>query len=257
MNLVEPFPLPLSAARLASRLGCGKRLALCLVRLPELRAALATGGWAAAQSLSPAELARYDGYTFEKRRLEWLGGRLAAKQAAATLRKGSRPGDWPVENDADGRPFYHPPRESDQVPALSISHSHTLAAALAVAGHPCGFDLQKVSDTVVRVREKFSRLSELELLHAAGIGPDREAALLTLLWAAKEALRKGLGGQPLPGFMAMRLARIEPVADRAWLFALRVEADRAAEHLVAIWWLDDFAAALTVITDRYLAGHTA
>lgn len=246
MNLALPFPLPLSPTQLADRLGCGDGLALSLVRLPDLRAALACDALTAAQQLTPAELVRYDGYRFEKRRLEWLGGRLAAKQAAAQLLPGSTPAEWQVDNQSDGRPFFHPVPGCRLIPSLSISHSQGLAGAM-VNTHPCGLDLQRVSDSVIRIRERFCLEAEVELLHSAGVKPTSEAALLTMLWAAKEALRKGLGGQPLPGFLALHLVRVDRIEGQARIFTMQAAGGLVSEHLVAAWWLEDFAVALTVL----------
>lgn len=246
MCLSEPFPLPLPPARLAEILGSSPPLALSLVRLAGLQSALAAGDPAPMRHLAPSELARYESYHFAKRRLEWLGGRLAAKQSAATLCPGSSPKSWVVGNRVDGQPFLQPVA-GYAAPTLSISHSHGLAAALAVSGQPCGFDLQQNTDTVVRVREKYCRETEAGLLHRGGLAAEPVTESLTMLWAAKEALRKGLGGHPLTGFLAMELARIQEVADRAWLFTLKIKTARDAEHPVLVWWLGDFAAALTVI----------
>jgi phosphopantetheinyl transferase len=234
---------------LAETLGLGVRLALSLVRLADLQAALESGEFVPAERLAPAELDRWAGYRFPKRRLEWLGGRWAAKHAAASLWTETAPGDWQVESEPDGRPFFRQVRRHQPATELSISHSHGLAAALAVAGYPCGLDLQRAAETVLRVREKFCHQSEAELLDCSEKRPETAVESLTMLWAAKEALRKGLGGRHLTGFLTMRLQSLDRIADRAWLFTLAVSGGRESRHPVAVWWLADFAIALTVITE--------
>ena len=160
------------------------------------------------------------------------------------------PEDWQVESGPYGRPFYQPLRGCAAGTELSITHSHGLAAAVAVAGHPCGLDLQRVSAVILRIREKFCHDSEAELL-VSGKKPERLAADLTMLWSAKEALRKALGGHPLTGFLAMRLEGLEKIAERAWLLTLvTVSGGNVVEHPVATWWLEDFATALTVAIEE-------
>jgi phosphopantetheinyl transferase len=144
-------------------------------------------------------------------------------------------------------PFLRPAHEGKPGPELSISHSQGLAAALAVADYPCGLDLQRVTDTVLRVREKFCHKSEAELLRCLGKSPESALQSLTMLWTAKEALRKGLGGHPLTGFLAMRLISLDQIGEGAWLFTLALSGARARRHPVATWWLEDFSTALTVI----------
>jgi len=239
--------MPLPSQLLAQKLGLGENLSLTLVRLADLRAALESGGFLPAERLTPAELEQYSGYRFQKRQLEWLGGRWAAKHAAATLRVETGPEDWEVGTGPDGRPFFRPTRWGKPELELSISHSHGLAAALVVAGYPCGLDLQRVTDTVLRVREKFCHESELELLSCLGKNPESALQSLTMLWTAKEALRKGLGGHPLTGFLSMRLTTLDRFGEGAWLFTLALSGASKINHPVATWWHEDFAAALTVI----------
>ncbi len=246
MRPAEPFPLPLSPLRLAEILGLGQRLALSLVRLDSLRTAMESGEFVPAERLTAAEQERYSGFRFRKRQLEWLGGRWAAKHAASMLRTETGPGDWGVESDPYGRPFYRPTRSGNPGLELSISHSDGLAAALAVVGSPCGLDLQKTTDAVLRVREKFCHETEEELLRRFG-KTAQAAESLTMLWAAKEAVRKARGGHPLTGFLTMRLGRLERITERAWLFTLGFSDAREVEQTVVTWWQEDFATALTVI----------
>lgn len=233
-------------------LGLTREPILRRVDLVALQAAVADGRLDATRFLTPVEQATFAGFTFSKRRLEWLGGRLAAK--AAALAWAGQPvtaaalAEWQVSNAPDGRPGLQKVGVSPSGSGLelSISHSHGVAAALVVAGYPCGLDLQKVTDTVVRVRERFCSEAEGALLQSGGVGHEaREEVSMTLLWAAKEALRKGRGGVPLTGFLAMRLAELEKLGEQAWCFRLTISG--TGEHPVVVFLVDDFAAGVSVL----------
>lgn len=244
--ILPPLTPPLEVC-----LGLTREPLLRMVELAALQAEVGGGRLAPAGFLSPAEQATFSGFTFPKRRWEWLGGRLAAKAAALawagqTLTVAAL-AEWQVTGAPDGRPGLQRVGLSPAAPALelSISHSHGVAAALVVAERPCGLDLQKVTDTVLRVRERFCTEAEAALLRRAGVGPDeREEVRLTLLWAAKEAVRKGRGGVPLTGFLAMRLAGLERLAEQGWCFRLAVAG--AGESPVVVFLAGDLAGAVGV-----------
>jgi phosphopantetheinyl transferase len=111
-----------------------------------------------------------------------------------------------------------------------------------VAAHPCGLDLQKVTDTVVRVRERFCSAAEANLLPG---GDQHREVGLTLLWAAKEALRKARGGVPLTGFLTIHLTGLERQAEQGWCFRLAIAG--AGEYPVAVFLADDFAGAVSML----------
>jgi len=220
------------------------------VDLLTLQVELAARRLAPAGFLTPAEQATFSGFTFPKRRWEWLGGRLAAKAAALAWAglplSAAALAEWQVSSAPDGRPGLRRASTIHADPALelSISHSHGVAAALVVAERPCGLDLQKVTDTVIRAQERFCTEAEASVLRG-GVGQDsREKVRLTLLWAAKEALRKGRGGVPLTGFLAMQLVGLERVGEQAWRFRLAVSG--AGEYPVVAFLLEDFAGAVSV-----------
>lgn len=155
--------------------------------------------------LSPDELAQWTGLRQEKRRREWLGGRLAAKWAADGFLAGTAV-DWQrlvIRSEADGRPYVA--TEAHAVaPFISISHSGPLAAALA-ANIPCGLDLQEPGAKLHRVRQRFAAPGEEDLLKASLPRAFPETERLTLLWAAKEAVRKLVRVSPLLGLLEIRL----------------------------------------------------
>ena len=188
-----------------SLFGTSGPLSLILLPLGELEQTQAVS------CLTPTELERFAQFTYPKRKLEWLGGRMVAKYAAisvAAIHDSDETSAWQgleVAAAADGRPFLRIARAPDRkLPDISISHSHGLAAAMAAAEARCGVDIQKVTESVIKVQKKFAAPAEVDILQGlAGCGP--EASQLTLLWAAKEALKKAVGTRALPGFMEMKL----------------------------------------------------
>lgn len=146
--------------------------------------------------LSAAENDLFSTFTYPKRRREWLGGRLAAKAATLSLlQTGITPEALPTLSilpGEDGSPRLSSSLlAADTLPALSISHSDRFAVAMAAKADACGIDIQKISAKTERVAERFCEPGELQLLlkHTPLLsGQER----LTLLWSAKEALKKAL-----------------------------------------------------------------
>lgn len=166
-------------------------------------------GWTpemASQYLSPDELAQWAGMTLEKRRTEWLGGRLAAKWAAAGL-LGKTALEWRsliIRTETGGRPFVAAEPDA-AAPFISISHSGPLAAALA-ANIPCGLDIQQTDAKIHTVKKRFAAPEEEAILNASlPPGAFRETERLTMLWAAKESVRKMVRLTPLLGLLEIRL----------------------------------------------------
>ncbi len=166
--------------------------------------------------LSGEERQRMSRLAFPKRRKEWLAGRICAKMAIEDyFRSLGRESDIPdrteltIASSDVGRPFVlcrgtHPfPPE----PEISISHSGGFALALA-AGSPCGVDIQKTGEGLVRVKERFCTAREEDLL-----GPVMNDPLLhlALLWAAKEAAQKALSLAGMPGLLDLVLEGIEKI----------------------------------------------
>lgn len=141
-------------------------------RLHFLRVAgLSPGG-----ALSEKELLQYSAFKLEKRRSEWLAGRLAAKGLLAA--PGSPPSSLEISSDLLGRPSCGPE-------LVSISHSNGWAVAAHKAGcRFLGVDLEKVEERHPAWYRDYFHPSELP-------EPDPDEA--TRLWAVKEALMKALG----------------------------------------------------------------
>lgn len=178
------------------------RLRLGAVRLPDL---IDFPPDLASKYLSADELDRWTGLHLKKRRTEWLGGRLAAKWAAAGL-LGQSAVDWQglvIRNEEDGRPYVATEIPAE-TPFISISHSGPLAAVLA-ANLPCGLDIQEAGAKIHTVKKRFASPEEEDTLNASLPESFSETQRLTMLWAAKEAIRKLVRANPLLGFMEIRL----------------------------------------------------
>lgn len=149
--------------------------------------------------LTPAEQKIMHSFRYDKRRLEWLGGRLAAKQALQGLDNTKKKASILRQNSSilpneHGQPQIRPPLSNYPAAAVSISHSAGYAAALVCPDGCCGVDIQQKHPTLFKVQERFARTEELAAFSAIG-SISSPLACLALLWAAKEAVKKCL----LPG----------------------------------------------------------
>ena len=72
---------------------------------------------------------------------------------------------------------------------------------------------------------------------------------LTLLWAAKEALRKAADTTPVPGFLELQLMDI--VAPQGlWSLIFNILDPKTTHHKVAAGLVDDYLLAVTVRNDN-------
>ena len=155
---------------------------------------------------------------YQKRHVEWLGGRICVKEALLAFLKSAGPLSADVSaprlrivSAPSGRPLLRQGADSGTmaVPHISISHSGEYVMAVA-ATVPCGIDIQENRDALGRVKEKFCDAAEEKMMMhlLAALAPSEH---LTLLWAAKEAVKKGVILERMPGFLELRLHRIESV----------------------------------------------
>ena len=173
--------------------------------------------------LSTEERDRFSQFKLEKRKKEWLAGRICAKIAVQEYfsnhchdRIMPACTEFSIANSATGRPLLIWNTGEPSGPDISISHSGSLALAIA-ARTSCGVDIQKTRDALVRVRERFCTGREEDLLRSVA-HKDQPLMPLTLLWTAKEAAQKALSINEMPGFLDLVLARIETVGDKEFLF---------------------------------------
>jgi len=160
--------------------------------------------------LSAEEQVYWARITSPKRKRDWLAGRFGARYVAAEVLAQDKAAlhwsDLHVLADENGRPFLSAAGKTGAaLPDISISHSGDLAAVLAVGKGLCGIDIQKVTDQVIKVQERFCTPGEAKILHSCF---DQATAALALLWAAKESLRKVANSRALPGFLELELQEI-------------------------------------------------
>lgn len=166
--------------------------------------------------LSEAENELIARYRVEKRKNEWLTGRICAKMAALHYLREDQlaetalhPPDILIANTESGRPFLtgNLPQELKQSD-LSLSHGGGYGLALIADTH-CGIDVQNSRPTLNKVRAKFC-IGEEELILQDALPDLPDLAILTLLWTAKEALKKALATSRMPGFLELILTKAEP-----------------------------------------------
>ncbi len=174
----------------------------------------------AQQLLAFTEQNQYITYTFKKRRLEWLCGRLACKVAVAQLLGLVCLQDIVVANTEHGRPFIQG-LAGHQV-QVSISHSGRFAVALASVSR-CGVDIQEITPSLKKVEGKFIYSGEIARLKPYTSSAAEQRGLL---WASKEALRKQVEIAPLLGFLESRLASVAVAHDYCMAHHVPVEQKR-------------------------------
>ena len=161
--------------------------------------------------LSPTEANIFRQFRFGKRRLEWLGGRVAAKYCLhQLLAAGTAPLPWrryAILADIHGAPRLERAAADQRDVAISISHSQGYAAALAcpAANGSCGIDIQHLTPKLAKVAERFAHADELDLIDPL-LAP---LTRLGLIWTAKEAVKKCLLADHASFFGSIRLTRIE------------------------------------------------
>ncbi len=163
------------------------------------------------QILSRNELATATAFASAKRQAEWLTARICAKMAAIQYLHGGAdenasldPREVLIANNPNGRPHLSG-RISETLEATDLSLSHGAGYGLAlVADSRCGIDIQEPRATLPRVREKFCTIEEEEIL-SQNLGDLHEIQHLTLLWTAKEAAKKALSHERMPGFLELIL----------------------------------------------------
>lgn len=115
-----------------------------------------------------------------RRRAEWLAVRLLLHRLLQELGHEQR---TPVVKTASGQP------QLQGLPFhISLSHSRGRAAVI-LANHPAGIDIQQFSPRMANVAHKFMREEE-----AACVEEASRLAHLHYFWCAKEALFKANGG---------------------------------------------------------------
>ncbi len=174
------------------------------------------------QVLSETELFYFERFGYPKRRREWLGGRIAAKAAMLELNKPDRMHGrlqrLSILPDDHGRPI----ADTMEDISISISHSGRFAVGLAVKGVSCGIDLQQICSKLPDLTDRFASSHELTLLAGLPVLGDQSTSL-TMLWAAKEALKKSLLHDQPAIFSGIELQRVTNIQDHAYRFYCTVD----------------------------------
>lgn len=140
------------------------------------------------------------------------------------------------------------------MPEISISHSHNLAVAAAMQRR-CGIDIQQCRSAVVRVKSRFCEPGEAELLAASLAGFD-EVSRLTMLWSAKEAIRKAVPVEPLPAFAEMELVAVREGAAGGMTFDCIFQRHaRSVQFAVGVAGNGDYGMALVEMPGSDQAGE--
>jgi 4'-phosphopantetheinyl transferase len=163
----------------------------------DIAAYLNTEGIAwAARLLTEAEMDRFAQFRNQKRKVEWLAGRMAAKTAFSRFAQAEdgfqRDPEVSVLYEASGAPIF---KDYPEV-TLSISHSNEYALAVA-AGFGIGVDIERIEPRPMALTDYFFCEDERRLLENDCPLQTQKEAMITWLWSRKEALSKflRLGGK--------------------------------------------------------------
>lgn len=137
-------------------------------------------------ALDAVEREALAGYSFEKRRRDWVLGRLAAKLAVADA-SGLGPAEIGIRSEKSGHPYaVGAPTGWD----LSLTHGHGYAGALCAPG-PVGVDLELLRAVPPNGWRFFLTPGERDWLGGEPLGKHGEI----IAWALKEAAYKAVQGE--------------------------------------------------------------
>ena len=146
--------------------------------------------------LTPREHAVLDGITVERRRRDWLAGRVAAKRglrAACRRQHETVPAYHAIEilNDGNGAPRFTVDSRPELADRLDISIAHTDGAAVAavadmLAAGTVGVDIEPTKPLSLTMVRRVLQPAELERLGEAATAHPTPLEL----WTAKEAAMK-------------------------------------------------------------------
>ncbi len=207
--------------------------------------------------LRPEELLQLDRFSLEKRRREWLGGRICAKQSLllhldlAAPPPLPSPGDCRIENEESGRPHLIFTGKKTFGPVeISISHSKNHATALCACS-PCGIDIQHPATNLYKVKERFADSREEEIL-TASLRSHSPLEQLVMLWSAKEAVKKMLSKNTMPGFHELILHTISGIEEGASIFHLSHHPSGHCYPVVTGLLGNDYGLALCCLEAEYV-----
>lgn len=155
---------------------------------------------------TPLERQLFTKFLVEKRKTEWLGGRLAAKQAFRCYQErygqSNRLDEINILNDSDRAPFI----AGHTGLTLSISHAGDYAVAV-LARFPIGVDIERITGRPRRFSDYFLCREEQERIAETAGQPEKTAELYTYFWTRKEATSKLLKKGGSLSFKAINTCR--------------------------------------------------
>ncbi|NEW09019.1 4'-phosphopantetheinyl transferase superfamily protein [Paenibacillus sp. SYP-B3998] len=138
--------------------------------------------------LHPLEMEYYRSLKYEKRIRDYTVGRYSAKLAISALCGQSRLDSILIRSGLFNQPVVH----CDQGNNIQVSITHCDQIGMAVAfleDYPLGIDVEKISETNIRMMEKQFTASEIHLIER--MSPGLEYTMVAF-WTAKESLSKVL-----------------------------------------------------------------
>lgn len=192
--------------------------------------------------LSAQEQQLFGGFSYPKRRVEWLGGRLAAKCALVHLLGGNALGPLHTVSilpDVSGRPVVTSGAAALGEAGVTLSHGGGYAAAVACGSGVCGVDIQYCSERLVHVQERFAPEAEVALLEDE---PD-QLARLAILWTAKEAMKKCFLAADPTFFGNLRVVGAKHQEEGRWVLQCRIEKMGQEDVVVHVLLFDRYSLA--------------
>ena len=127
------------------------------------------------------------------RQKQWLGSRVLLRTLLQT--------EQPIELNIDEhrKPFLNNfPFE------ISISHANQMAAVIIYEGKKVGIDIEKISERILKIKNKFLSAEELKFISSTN-----ELEQLHVCWGAKESLFKLYGKGSLPFIEGIKINAFE------------------------------------------------
>ena len=192
--------------------------------------------------LSSKEKEQFSEYRYEKRKVEWLGGRVAAKCASLQLLHKTSQTSWKkahcqrlvIAQEPNGKPvLYFCPDNQEKRAHISISHTKGIAVA-AASWRCCGVDIQLVTESLERVKSRFVAGSEEQFIDTLTEQYDSRMSL-ALIWSAKEAIKKTAQAEHLPGFFEICLVSAQRENKGVRLKANVKVAGTGEEEIYTVW----------------------
>lgn len=198
--------------------------------------------------LSSAEILCLNKLRFPKRRSDWRLGRWTAKRALATCLKLAKDRQTLTQIEIRAAPSGAPEvflNDESLQSTISLSHSSGRAICAAAAGEVAlGCDLERIESRSDAFVSDYFTAEEQALIRRSK--PADRAALITLIWSAKESALKALNAGLRLDTRSVMVSPVEiDFADQSW-HALQVRSDDQVFHG---WWRENENFIETVVAD--------